>query len=75
MKSSSNFKERAAREACPRRGSLFEAAKYCAYFITHDQRILDRAGKLHEVLPPSLTVLTLAEFLQIFDDFEAGRRL
>jgi hypothetical protein len=54
---------------------LFEAAKHCAYFITHDQRILDRAGKLRDVLPPSLTVLTLAEFLQIFDDFEAGRRL
>jgi hypothetical protein len=54
---------------------LFEAAKYCAYFITHDQRILDRAGKLRGILPPSLTILPLASFLEIFDDFETGRRI
>lgn len=50
---------------------LFEAAKYGGYFITHDQRILTRAGRLREVLPPSLTVMTLADFLAIFDDYAA----
>ncbi len=46
---------------------LFEAAKYCGYFITHDDRILTRAGRLGEVLPPSLTAVTLAGFFAIFD--------
>ena len=50
---------------------LFEAAKYGGYFITHDKRILDRADWLGEVLPPSLHVVTLADFLAIFDDWEA----
>ena len=50
---------------------LFEAAKYTGYFITHDERILKRSGGLREVLPPSLTVVTLADFLAIFDDWEA----
>lgn len=50
---------------------LFEAAKYGGYFITHDQRILTRAGRLGEVLPPSLTVVTLVDFLTIFDDYAA----
>jgi hypothetical protein len=50
---------------------LFEAAKYGGYFITHDQRILTKAGRLGEVLPPSLTVVTLEEFLVIFDDYAA----
>jgi hypothetical protein len=50
---------------------LFEAAKYGGYFITHDDRILTRAGRLREVLPPSLTVVTLADFLTIFDDYAA----
>jgi len=52
---------------------LFEAAKYCGYFITHDQRILDREGKIRSVLPPSLTVVTLKNFLTIFDDYAARR--
>lgn len=51
---------------------LFETAKYGGYFITHDQRILTKAGRLGEVLPPSLTVVTLRDFLAIFDDY-AGR--
>jgi hypothetical protein len=46
---------------------LFEAAKYGGYFITHDKRILDRAGRLGEVLPPSLNVVTLTDFLVIYD--------
>ena len=54
---------------------LFEAAKYCAYFITYDRRILDRTGKLRDILPPSLNILTLSKFLEIFDDFEAERRV
>jgi len=50
---------------------LFEAAKYGGYFITHDERILTRAGRLGAVLPPSLTVVTIEDFLAIFDDYEA----
>ena len=49
---------------------LCEAAKYCAYFITHDLRVLRKSGKLHDVLPPSLHVVTLVEFLEIYDAFE-----
>jgi hypothetical protein len=52
---------------------LFEATKYGGYFITHDKRILDRAGKLGALLPPSLTVVTLADFMEIFDDYETRR--
>lgn len=54
---------------------LFEAAKYCAYFITHDQRILTRSGRMRDLLPPSLTIVTLAGFFDIFDDYEAERRI
>jgi hypothetical protein len=50
---------------------LFEAAKYGGFFITHDDRILSRAGRLGEVLPPSLTVVTLEDFFAIFEDYEA----
>lgn len=50
---------------------LFEAAKYCGYFITHDQRILKRVGCLREVLPPSLSVVTLRRFLAIYDQYAA----
>jgi hypothetical protein len=50
---------------------LFEAAKYGGYFITHDDRIVTRAGRLGDVVPPSLTVVTLEDFLAIFDDYEA----
>ena len=32
---------------------LFEASKYGGYFVTHDQRILRKAGGLGAVLPPS----------------------
>lgn len=51
---------------------LAEAAKYCGYFITHDERILKKSHGLSALLPPSLNVVTLANFLQIFDDYEAG---
>lgn len=51
---------------------LFEADKYCAYFITHDRRLLDKTRKLRRLLRPSLTVVTLSDFFEIFDQFEAG---
>jgi predicted nucleic acid-binding protein len=51
---------------------LAEAAKYCGYFITHDERILKRSHGLRLVLPPSLTVVTLAGFLAILDGYKAG---
>jgi hypothetical protein len=55
---------------------LSEAAETgCGYFITHDKRILKKRAALHAVLPPSLTIVTLTEFFDILDDFEAGRRL
>jgi hypothetical protein len=51
---------------------LFEAAKYGrGYFITHDRRILNRSQRLRDVLPPSLSIVTLEDFLAIFDDYEA----
>jgi len=50
---------------------LFEAAKYGGYFITHDERVLKRAGRLRDVLPPSLTVTTLLDFVVIFDQYVA----
>jgi hypothetical protein len=46
----------------------------CSYFITEDHRILDKRGELRVALPPSLTVVTLAEFFTILDDYETGRR-
>jgi hypothetical protein len=55
---------------------LSEAAETgCGYFITHDERILKKRDELQAVLPPSLTIVTLAEFFEIFDDYEAGRRI
>lgn len=47
----------------------------CRYFITHGMRILKKRDKLCAVLPPTLTIVTLAEFFGILDDFEVGRRL
>jgi hypothetical protein len=55
---------------------LSEAAETgCAYFITHDSRILGKRTELHSVLPPSLTIVTIGGFLEIYDDYEAGRRI
>lgn len=53
---------------------LAEAAKYCGYFITHDERILKKSHGLASLLPPTLHVVTLAEFLKILDDYVDGRR-
>jgi hypothetical protein len=47
---------------------LSEAAETgCAYFITHDKRILDKRDELRPVLPPSLEIVTLMEFFEVFD--------
>jgi hypothetical protein len=46
----------------------------CSYFITHDKRILKKRCELHAALPPTLTIVTLVEFFDIFDDYQAGRR-
>lgn len=48
---------------------LAEAAKYGGYFITHDERILRRSAGLAALLPPSLTVVTLEDFLAIYDQY------
>ena len=52
---------------------VFEAAKYGGgYFITHDRRInKTKRQELEKVLPPSLWIVTLAEFLVIYDRYEA----
>jgi predicted nucleic acid-binding protein len=54
---------------------LAEAAKYGGYFITHDERVLKKSGDLRDLLPPSLQVVTLERFLEIFDEYEAGQAL
>jgi hypothetical protein len=51
---------------------LFEAKNYCSYFITHDERILRRASGLDKILLPSLTIVTLARFLEIYDEWAKG---
>ena len=49
---------------------LCEAAETgCSYFITRDRRILRKRSELHEVLPPSLTIVTLEDFFDIFDAY------
>ena len=53
---------------------LSEAAETgCAYFITHDMRILDKRDELRSVLPRSLEIVTLTEFFEVFDRFELER--
>jgi predicted nucleic acid-binding protein len=51
---------------------LAEAAKYGGYFITHDRRILDKLQELRADLPPSLHVVTIERFLEVYDGYEAG---
>jgi hypothetical protein len=53
---------------------LSEAAETgCAYFITHDKRMLKKRDELRRVLPPSLSIVTLTEFLEIFDAHDSPR--
>jgi hypothetical protein len=55
---------------------ISEAAETgCGYFITHETRILRKRDELERVLPPSLNIVTLAEFFEILDDYETGQRL
>ncbi|HKN10309.1 MAG TPA: hypothetical protein VJ376_12630 [Pseudomonadota bacterium] len=51
---------------------VFEAAKYGGgYFITHDRRInKTKRQELEKILPPSLWIVTAAEFLTIYDHYE-----
>jgi hypothetical protein len=51
---------------------LSEAAETgCSYFITHDNRILNRRDELYAALPPTLTIVTLEEFFDIYDTYKA----
>ena len=43
---------------------VFEAGKYCGYFITTDKRILDKRGELHKVC--AATIVTPSEWLAIY---------
>ena len=45
----------------------------CAYLITHDKWILAKREERRRELPPSLSIVTLAEFFEVFDRFEAER--
>jgi hypothetical protein len=50
---------------------IAEADKYGGYFIAHDGRILAKRDELKLVLQPSLQIVTLAEFLDIYDHYVA----
>jgi hypothetical protein len=53
---------------------LSEAAETgCTYFVTHDKRIIDKRGELAAVLPPTLHIVTLAEFFDVLDAYDNGR--
>jgi hypothetical protein len=53
---------------------LCEAGKYGGgYFITHDGRMLKKRDELRPLLGPALCIVTLSEFLDIYDDFSARR--
>jgi hypothetical protein len=45
----------------------------CAFFIARDKRFFKKRDELREVLPPSLNIVTLEEFFEIFDDYDARR--
>ena len=53
---------------------LFEAGKYgAAYFITHDSRLLKKREEIRQLLGPQLHVVTLREFIGVYDRYaEAG---
>jgi len=53
-----------------------EAAKYGGYFITQDHRInKTKREALEVVLPPRLWLVTLREFLAIYDRYETASRI
>jgi hypothetical protein len=39
----------------------------CAYFITEDNRIIDKRVELAPAIPPSLKIVRLMEFFEAFD--------
>jgi hypothetical protein len=45
---------------------LFEAGKYCGYFLTEDKRIIRNRSKLQAIV--GLCIVTLGEFLEIYDE-------
>jgi hypothetical protein len=52
---------------------LSEAAETgCAYFLTGDARIIRKRAELVPVLPPTLQIVTLEEFLEIYDGYVSG---
>ena len=44
-------------------------------FYHSRQAYAQEATELHAVLPPSLNIVTLKEFLEIFDTYEAGKAM
>jgi hypothetical protein len=46
---------------------LFEAQKYCSYFVTHDGRILSKRKELAELLGGGLAIAALKEILAAYD--------
>jgi hypothetical protein len=55
---------------------LCEASKYGGgYFITHDRRMLNKRIELRPLLGPALCIVTLAEFLDLYDQFKVTRRM
>jgi hypothetical protein len=67
-------RKRSRREAGRGCVTISEAAEIgCGYFITNEKRILKKREALYAVLPPSLSIVRLREFLEILDDYEAGR--
>jgi hypothetical protein len=54
---------------------LFEAGKYgCGYLITEDKQILRNQMTLEEILGPPLCIVTLTEFMAIYDKFVEEER-
>lgn len=52
---------------------LFEASKYGGgYFITHDRRMLKKRDDLRSLIGPALAIVTLEEFLKVYDQFVAA---
>lgn len=48
---------------------IFDAAKYGGYLITEDRRILDNRAKLEKIIRLPLCIVSLADFLALYDKF------
>jgi hypothetical protein len=58
---------------CADASHISEAAETgCSYFITHDKRILNKRLVLASVLLPSMKIVTLTEFFEIYDEYDAA---